>query len=190
MLSASGNDHQNDMRAWAITLWACPTPLTPTQSTHGKPPTPPSPTSPPLSMPKLAKLLGPSPFLHTSQHMLGLSTHPGMSYLFQNQNQISPADKALWSIAIGSTVLGDPLGGNVLNSPWPSWMLALAGVSLCLRQIAGSRCAKKKHLPPLFLFFLLLSSLSYADEWRTSMCSHGTVSRTSLPRSMHGIAAF
>jgi len=144
------------MHVWAITLWACLTPLTPTQSTHGKPPTPPSSTFPLLSMPKLAKLLGPSPFLHTSQHMLGLLPHPGMSYLFQNQNQISLADEVLWSITIGLTVLGNPLGGSVLNSLQPSWTLVLARVSLCLRQIAGSRCAKKKHLPPLCLFFLII----------------------------------
>jgi hypothetical protein len=56
---------------------------------------------------KLAKLLGPSPFLHVSQHMLGLSPHPGVSYLFQNQTQASATDDAL----------GGPIGGSVLSSP-------------------------------------------------------------------------
>ncbi|KAH9970440.1 hypothetical protein BGW80DRAFT_1331034, partial [Lactifluus volemus] len=44
---------------------------------------------------KLAKLLGPSPFPHASQHTLGLShPHPGVSYLFHNQTS---ADESLWS---------------------------------------------------------------------------------------------
>ncbi len=46
-----------------------------------------------------------------SQHMLGLSPHPGVSYLFQNQTHITPADEALWNGALGSTALG----GGVLN---------------------------------------------------------------------------
>ena len=44
---------------------------------------------------KLAKLLGPSSFPHASQHMLGLSPHPGVSYPFQNQTQASATDGAL-----------------------------------------------------------------------------------------------
>ena len=56
---------------------------------------------------KLAKLLGPSPFLNASQHMLGLSPHPGVSYLFQNQTQASATDDAL----------GGPIGGSMLSSP-------------------------------------------------------------------------
>ncbi|KAF8496819.1 hypothetical protein F5888DRAFT_1702774 [Russula emetica] len=71
---------------------------------------------------KLAKLLGPSPFPHASQHMLGLSPHPGVSYLFQNQTHITPADEALWNVALGSTALGGTAGGGgLLNSPPPSW---------------------------------------------------------------------
>lgn len=71
---------------------------------------------------KLAKLLGPSPFPHASQHMLGLSPHPGVSYLFQNQTHITPADEALWNVALGSTALGGtPGGASLLNSPPPSW---------------------------------------------------------------------
>ncbi|KAH9957174.1 hypothetical protein BGW80DRAFT_1383241 [Lactifluus volemus] len=57
---------------------------------------------------KLAKLLGPSPFPHASQHMLGLShPHPGVSYLFHNQTS---ADESLWSVALGSTPLGGTAG--------------------------------------------------------------------------------
>lgn len=41
---------------------------------------------------KIAKLLGPSPFPHSSQHMMGplglLSPHPGVSYLFSGETQI------------------------------------------------------------------------------------------------------
>jgi len=54
--------------------------------------------------------------------MLGLSPHPGVSYLFQNQTHITPADEALWNVALGSTTLGGTAGGGgVLNSPPPSW---------------------------------------------------------------------
>ena len=54
--------------------------------------------------------------------MLGLSPHPGVSYLFQNQTHITPADEALWNVALGSTALGGAAGGGgVLNSPPPSW---------------------------------------------------------------------
>ncbi|KAH9970385.1 hypothetical protein BGW80DRAFT_1330243, partial [Lactifluus volemus] len=57
---------------------------------------------------KLAKLLGPSPFPHASQHMLGLlHPHPGVSYLFHNQTS---ADESLWSVALGSTPLGGTAG--------------------------------------------------------------------------------
>lgn len=54
--------------------------------------------------------------------MLGLSPHPGVSYLFQNQTHITPADEALWNVALGSTALGGTAGaGGGLNSPPPSW---------------------------------------------------------------------
>ena len=79
---------------------------------------------------KLAKLLGPSPFPHASQHMLGLSPHPGVSYLFQNQAPTSAADEALWNVALGSTALGGPIGGGVISSPPPSWTPALGELVL------------------------------------------------------------
>ena len=79
---------------------------------------------------KLAKLLGPSPFPHASQHMLGLSPHPGVSYLFQNQTQASATDDALWNVALGSTALGGPIGGSVLSSPPPSWTPSLGELVL------------------------------------------------------------
>ena len=157
---------------------------------------------------KLAKLLGPSPFPHASQHMLGLSPHPGVSYLFQNQNQISPADKALWSVAIGLTALGNPLGGSVLSSPLPSWMPALGELVLKVDSKFKVRQGPPPPLPPpsdgwvltydafnrvgrhlihrfslffSFLFALRKLSRCYSRTWT---CSRGTASRTSLPRSI------
>jgi len=62
--------------------------------------------------------------------MLGLSPHPGVSYLFQNQTQASAADEALWSVALGSTALGGAPGGGVLSSPPPSWTPALGELVL------------------------------------------------------------
>ena len=80
---------------------------------------------------KLAKLLGPSPFPHASQHMLGLSPHPGVSYLFQNQTHVTPADEALWNVALGSTAFGGAApGSGVLSSPPPSWTPALGELVL------------------------------------------------------------
>jgi hypothetical protein len=63
--------------------------------------------------------------------MLGLSPHPGVSYLFQNQTHVSPADEALWNVAIGSTALGGTAaGGGLLSSPPPSWTPALGELVL------------------------------------------------------------
>jgi hypothetical protein len=83
---------------------------------------------------KLAKLLGPSPFPHASQHMLGLSPHPGVSYLFQSQAPATAADESLWNVALGSTPLRGAMGPgappSVLNSPPPSWTPALGELVL------------------------------------------------------------
>ncbi|KAI0045070.1 hypothetical protein FA95DRAFT_1561476 [Auriscalpium vulgare] len=73
---------------------------------------------------KLAKLLGPSPFPHASQHMLGLAPHPGVSYLFQGGAGASQhAD--LWHVANGA---GFNSGG--MGSPPPSWTPALGELML------------------------------------------------------------
>lgn len=120
--------------------WACIV-LTVRRSTKKKQPFPLDYTQTLLSLldilsafyAKLAKLLGPSPFPHASQHMLGLSPHPGVSYLFQNQTHVSPADEALWNVALGSTALGGPApgsAGGVLHSPPPSWTPALGELVL------------------------------------------------------------
>ncbi|KAF5386681.1 hypothetical protein D9615_001917 [Tricholomella constricta] len=46
---------------------------------------------------KISKILGPSPFPHSSQHMMGplglLSPHPGVSYLFSGDNALSAANQ-------------------------------------------------------------------------------------------------
>ncbi|KAI0320325.1 hypothetical protein OF83DRAFT_1025093, partial [Amylostereum chailletii] len=64
---------------------------------------------------KISKLLGPSPFPHASQHMLGLSPHPGVSYLFQGQTA-KEGENDLWEVAIGSGAVSAGL-----SSPPPSW---------------------------------------------------------------------
>ncbi|KAF8256723.1 hypothetical protein EI94DRAFT_214953 [Lactarius quietus] len=91
---------------------------------------------------KLAKLLGPSPFPHASQHMLGLAPHPGVSYLFQSQTSASAADDALLNVALGTGGSGGGGGGGgngmgngmpnggVLHSPPPSWTPALGELVL------------------------------------------------------------
>ncbi len=82
---------------------------------------------------KLAKLLGPSPFPHASQHMLGLAPHPGVSYLFQNQTPASATDDALMNVALGSGIgasVGNALGNGVLHSPPPSWTPAMGELVL------------------------------------------------------------
>jgi hypothetical protein len=66
--------------------------------------------------------------------MLGLSPHPGVSYLFQSQTPATAADESLWNVALGSTPLGGAMGPgappSVLNSPPPSWTPALGELVL------------------------------------------------------------
>ena len=78
---------------------------------------------------KISKILGPSPFPSSGQHMTGplglLSPHPGVSYLFSGADAL-PAyegDSSLWGIANGgssATVYAGQLG-----SPPPSWTSSL-----------------------------------------------------------------
>jgi len=81
--------------------------------------------------------------------MLGLSPHPGVSYLFQNQTQASAVDEALWNVAIGSTALGGTAVGGVLHSPPPSWTPALGELVLKV----DSKFKVREQSP--FLFFVL-----------------------------------
>ncbi|KAG1768615.1 hypothetical protein EV702DRAFT_1144266 [Suillus placidus] len=73
---------------------------------------------------KISRILGPSPFPNSGQHMMGplglLAPHPGVSYLFSsadsNVKQIDDGDSSLWGIA---NVHGGY--GGALGSPPPSW---------------------------------------------------------------------
>ncbi|KAJ8522681.1 hypothetical protein ONZ45_g786 [Pleurotus djamor] len=74
---------------------------------------------------KILKVLGPSPFPHSSQHMMGplglLSPHPGVSYLFSGENQNPNDESSLWGIANASVGTGGQAGafmyGGGLGSP-------------------------------------------------------------------------
>jgi len=73
---------------------------------------------------KISRILGPSPFPSSGQHMMGplglLAPHPGVSYLFSatdtNVKQMDDGDSSLWGIA---NVHGGY--GGALGSPPPSW---------------------------------------------------------------------
>ncbi len=91
--------------------------------------------------------------------MLGLSPHPGVSYLFQNQTQASATDDALWNVALGSTALGEPIGSSVLSSPPPSWTPALGELVLKVDSKFKVRlrpsffvCLDAWRLKPLFFY--------------------------------------
>lgn len=77
---------------------------------------------------KIGKLLGPSPFPHPSQHMMGplglLSPHPGVSYLFSaegsSQNlagggNAHPYQQSNLSLGLGGQPLPD---GDMSGSLW------------------------------------------------------------------------
>jgi hypothetical protein len=71
---------------------------------------------------KLAKLLGPSPFPHALQHVAVPRARAiaasGRATLFPESDACSPADEALWNVALGSTALGGTApGGGMLSSP-------------------------------------------------------------------------
>ncbi|KAF7985008.1 hypothetical protein HWV62_9998 [Athelia sp. TMB] len=100
---------------------------------------------------KISRILGPSPFPHSSQHMMGplglLAPHPGVSYLFSGPDSANKEDLrdegSLWGIAHGS-VTQNPVGGAMagyanagpglaaggMSSPPPSWTPALADMVL------------------------------------------------------------
>ncbi|KAF8842495.1 hypothetical protein BDN67DRAFT_989053 [Paxillus ammoniavirescens] len=85
---------------------------------------------------KISRILGPSPFSNSGQHMMGplglLAPHPGVSYLFSGQD-VTPkpqddSDGSLWGIANAHTPSHSYGGG--LGSPPPSWTPGLADVLL------------------------------------------------------------
>ncbi|KIP10296.1 hypothetical protein PHLGIDRAFT_65879 [Phlebiopsis gigantea 11061_1 CR5-6] len=74
---------------------------------------------------KISKILGPSPFPSSGQHMTGplglLSPHPGVSYLFSGADALptQEGDNSLWGIVnAGSNAM---LYAGQLGSPPPSW---------------------------------------------------------------------
>jgi len=78
---------------------------------------------------KISKILGPSPFPSSGQHMMGplglLSPHPGVSYLFTGADTAPPMNEtdasSLWGIAHAHPMTNT--GG--MGSPPPSWTTAL-----------------------------------------------------------------
>ncbi|TCD62393.1 hypothetical protein EIP91_006947 [Steccherinum ochraceum] len=73
---------------------------------------------------KVSKILGPSPFPSTGQHMMGplglLSPHPGVSYLFTGADAAptNEGEGSLWGIAHANPSLAQVYGGS-LGSPPP-----------------------------------------------------------------------
>lgn len=77
---------------------------------------------------KISKILGPSPFPSSGQHMTGplglLSPHPGVSYLFTGTEALPTYDadgSSLWGIVNG----GSSVYAGQLGSPPPSWTSSL-----------------------------------------------------------------
>lgn len=73
---------------------------------------------------KISKILGPSPFPSTGQHMMGplglLSPHPGVSYLFTGADAapMNEGEGSLWGIAHANPSTSQVYGGG-LGSPPP-----------------------------------------------------------------------
>ena len=85
---------------------------------------------------KISRILGPSAFSNSGQHMMGplglLAPHPGVSYLFSNQDvtprPLEESDSSLWGIA-NAQVPGQNYGTG-LGSPPPSWTAGLGDTLL------------------------------------------------------------
>ncbi|KAI0818695.1 hypothetical protein BC629DRAFT_1278541 [Irpex lacteus] len=87
---------------------------------------------------KVSKILGPSPFPSSGQHMMGplglLSPHPGVSYLFAGMDATTTqdGDGSLWGIAHAHIGASSGLYAGALGSPPPSWTSTLGDA---IRQI-------------------------------------------------------
>ncbi|KAG8217245.1 hypothetical protein J3R82DRAFT_5334 [Butyriboletus roseoflavus] len=85
---------------------------------------------------KISRILGPSAFSNSGQHMMGplglLAPHPGVSYLFSNQDAtpkpLEESDGSLWGIA-NVQVPGQNYGTG-LGSPPTSWTAGLGDTLL------------------------------------------------------------
>ena len=123
---------------------------------------------------KLAKLLGPSPFPHASQHMLGLAPHPGVSYLFQSQSHASATDDALLNVALGigngggGNGMGNGMGNGVLHSPPPSWTPALG--ELVLKVDGKFKVSPRSVTKNIYLTFVLVENNFGAAERPRCVC--------------------
>ncbi|KAI0082874.1 hypothetical protein K474DRAFT_1655058 [Panus rudis PR-1116 ss-1] len=91
---------------------------------------------------KVSKILGPSPFPSSGQHMMGplglLSPHPGVSYLFSGADAapVNDSENSLWGIAHANATNNGPssIYNGGLGSPPPSWNSAIGD---SVRQIDG-----------------------------------------------------
>jgi len=85
---------------------------------------------------KISKILGPSPFPHSSQHMMGplglLSPHPGVSYLFSGDN--APANPNAYPVPnnsqhpSNSSSQHSPYGNNSDEMSSSLWSIANASL--------------------------------------------------------------
>ena len=96
---------------------------------------------------KISKILGPSPFPSSGQHMTGplglLSPHPGVSYLFTGADALptQEGDNSLWGIVnAGSNAT---LYAGQLGSPPPSWNSTLGDT---VKQI-DNRLKVRRRIP-------------------------------------------
>jgi hypothetical protein len=104
---------------------------------------------------KISKILGPSPFPHSSQHMMGplglLSPHPGVSYLFSGSSATQTESEAcLWGIA-NATVGGGAGNFTFGSGPAANWTPALAELVL---KVDGKFKVSLLGLVDLLLFSL------------------------------------
>lgn len=108
---------------------------------------------------KVSKILGPSPFPSSGQHMMGplglLSPHPGVSYLFSGADAapVNDSENSLWGIAHANATNNGPssIYNGGLGSPPPSWNSAIGD---SVRQIDGRLkvCCSMKLIPVLYRY--------------------------------------
>jgi len=128
---------------------------------------------------KISKILGPSAFPISGQHMMGplglLSPHPGVSYLFSGTDAASShdGDSSLWGIAHANGIAG--YSGS-LGSPPPSWNTAMSDtirqidsrlkklIAMLLKELDD--CARQGIRDELASLDPLLRNVAVPDEGR------------------------
>lgn len=144
---------------------------------------------------KISKILGPSPFPSSGQHMMGplglLSPHPGVSYLFTGA-EAAPTyegEGSLWGIAHAAgpgtpAALGggNMMYGGALGSPPPSWNSALGDT---VKQIDNKLKVTDGDPQNLVLNadISLAETNSNAPERARRLRTGGNQGRTRVPRS-------